>query len=546
MKSLIPLALSLCASSLAAQVTVARVDDAMTPGMLGDAHLSLDEAIRLVNGALTRSQLSAAEAARLAGSGPVAEIEIDAATTPMIMVMSALTPLDGPAAGVDVMLRGVNGMPAIHAMGMPYVLRVRTNTAQVMNLMLMDGDVGVLVDDVVHLAMGEMLMLEHLEFMGQMQAGLRLSASGMMADTPVMLMHSALHQQVIGVEIDDHSNGGAVMFEAEHVHWDGVQLAIDMFTDATGSMTMCRVYRSMAMNTQRFLQVRRGATSDQRLMAMIVGSEIHTSGTAFDAQGTAVVETAIHVHHSTIQPEAGARAFVVGPQDARIDFHISENLVWGDVLVSEGRLNRRLWCWNNVFRDGTFAVANLGTPTNFRWNRFENCTVRALAASTARMLHVSSEFGGCTLDGQSALGTLELENCFLEATSSSGNVVAHNPAPSRWLGSTSSSTEEPQLGGHVDLGFSLPFGMLGVWQIGFADPRVVLTDEPWRFYAHQSFGVLLHGMYALNSSLRLPIPNDQNLVGLELYCTAIAGPIMGQSHVPAFHLPRGVYLDIRN
>ena len=191
-------------------------------------------------------------------------------------------------------------------------------------------------------------------------------------------------------------------------------------------------------------------------------------------------------------------------------------------------------------------MTNAGTPTSFRWNRFENCTVRARATSTARMLHVSSEFDSCTIDGQATLGAIELENCFLQATSSAGNVTIRSPAPSRWLGTSWGSTDTPAIGSSVDLTLDLPLGMLGVWQVGFTDPRVVLTEEPWRFYARQSFGVLLPGLYALRSTLRLPIPLDSNLVGLELYCTAITAPILGQTHVPAISRPRGVYLSIRN
>lgn len=544
MKTL-PLAL-LLTSSLVAQTTVASVDDPVSPGVLGDARLSLDEAIRLVNGQLTVAQLSAAEAMRLMGTGPLTAIEIDATTTPMIVLQQALTPLDGPSAGVAVELRGMQGRPMIHATGLAYALRIRTNTAIVMDLMLVDGDAGVLVDDVVNMTLDEMVMLHGLELTGQTQAGLRLSATGPMADTPVMLMHSELHQQVIGVEIDDHSAGGAVMFEAEHCHFDDVQLGVDLFSDASGSMTMCRLFRCVFMNGAQLLKVRRGATNDQRIMAMLVGGDFTTTGDTVDAQGTAVIETAIHVHHSLIHPAPGRRAFLVGPQDARIDFHLSENVVWGDVDVTEGRLNRRLWCWNNLFRDGVFAVTNAGTTTNFRWNRFENCTVRARPANTSRMLHVSSEFDGCTIDGQATLGAVELENCYATSSTTTGNVAIRNPAPSRWLGTTWASTESPSIGTAVDLTMDLPLGMLGVWQVGFTDPRVVLTEEPWRFYAHRSFGVLLHGVYALRSTLRLPVPNDPNLVGLELYCTAITGPILGQTHVPAFSLPRGVYLSIRN
>lgn len=527
-----------------ATAQVAMVDDPSSPGTLGDQHLSLDEAIRLCNGTLTPAQLSAAELARLSGGVAPTEIRVDGMMTPTITLQQPLSTLDGPP-GIDVMLMGMGPRPVIDAGGLPVALHIRSNQVMVQNLRIQGGQVGVRIAGLVTTTMNRMVMLDEVEVTGQSAIGVEAAAAGMMAMTPVMLQHSHVHGMPTAIRIDDQSNGGQVMFNAEWVDLDNVQLGVDLFCGASGNMTMCRMFRCTMSSGTQLLKVRRGATNDSRIMAMLVGGDFHTSGDTIDAQGNDIVETAVHVHHSIIQPDAGRKAFLVGPQNARIDFHISENIVYGDIDVQEGRLNRRLWAWNNVFHDGVLSFSNLGTPTSYRWNRFQNCTIRALPSNASRLLITSSEFDGCTLDGQSALGGIELENCFSTATSLSGNALDSFPAPSRWLATSFGSNETPSVGSYVDLTLDIPDGIAGAWQFGLTDKNVVLTQEPFRFYANQALVVFLPGVFVLRTTMRLPIPNAPALVGLEMYAAPVTAPYRGQTWPAPYFMPRGVYLSIR-
>ena len=527
-----------------ATAQTATVNDPLSPGTLADSLLSLDEAIRLVNGSLSLAQLSSAELGQVSGGVQPTQIQVNAINTPTITLQAVLTPLEGPAPGVDVMIMGVMGRPRIDAGTLPLALHVRSNTAMVTDLVIANGQVGVRVDGFVNFTATRTVMLDRCELVGQTAVGLDLAATGVGALTPVTVRDCLIRSQNIGVRIDDRSTSGQVVFVADYVEWNEVQLAVDLFCGATGNLTMCRMFRCSMTSGVQLLKVRRGATNDQRIMVMMIGGDFTCSGDAIDALGTAVIESAVHIHHSIIRPGVGRKAFVIGPQDARIDFHLSENIVYGDLDVQEGRLNRRLWAWNNIFRDGTLTISNLGTPTSFRWNRFENHAVVAAPTNQARLLMTSSEFENCNLDGQAALGGIELENCWTHATARLGNVSISTPAPSRWLGQGWASTETPHVGSHVDLTLDIPDGMVGAWQFGFTDPLVVLTNEPWRFYAAQSFTVMLPGLSIFQTTVRLPIPTDPHLVGLELYCAPLTAPYRGQMHVPPVNLPRGVYLRI--
>ncbi len=504
MKSL--LSILLLGATAVAQTTVAHVNDPVSPGTLGDNLLSLDEAIRLVNTTLTPGQLSLAERGQITGAGAPTVVEIDAAAIPTITLQQDLSPLDGPAMGVDVAIRGVNGRPILDASGRNIALRIRSNSVDVTNLAFHNGTDGVVADASVYFQMMRQLLLDGLEFTGQTGVGVRFQAAGASARTMAMLSHSSFRSLATAIVIDDRSAGGAVMVDVEYVVFDGVQLGTDLFIDASGAMTMCRLWRCKMPVANQAVKIRRGAGSDKRCMLMLVASEFVTSGDTVDAAGNALVETAVHVHHSVFRPATGRRAFLLGPSDARIDWHLSENIIYGDCDVAEGRLNRRLWAWNNIFRDGVISIDNRGTTTNFRWNRFERCTIRALAASTTPMRHVSSEFDSCTIDGQSFLGDVRLENCFLNSTTLLGSVSQQSPAPSPWLANTWASSETPAVGTHIDLTLDMPHGMLGVWELGLPDSQLVLTREPWRAYAFPGPRLGLAGIYAYRSTVRVPIP----------------------------------------
>ncbi|MFY9344612.1 MAG: hypothetical protein WAT39_19120, partial [Planctomycetota bacterium] len=112
-------ALGLCAAAgdPPAFHAVAFVNDPLSHGTLGDAFLSLNEAIRLHNGQLALAALSPAEQAQLSlipGTGSTTDvtwIDIDAANTPVITVQQNLTPVLDTTFGL--LIKGFGGRPVL-------------------------------------------------------------------------------------------------------------------------------------------------------------------------------------------------------------------------------------------------------------------------------------------------------------------------------------------------------------------------------------------------------------------------------------------------
>jgi hypothetical protein len=532
--------LSLCAV-LPGQHAMAHVNDTRSHGAVGDAYLSLDEAIRLLNGQLAAAQLSPAERAMLMGSGLPTMVVIDAAMTPTVTVERALTAIDGAAARTPVHVEGhgATAAPVLLASGTTVVFQLRTNRAFVHGLTIRGGRIGLLADTTTHHETGENLELMHLTFDGQTEAGLRLEAGA--SATPVMLMHSAFVNQASAIVVDDRAVGNGVTCMAHDVDFDATAIALDVACDGYGLTSMCELNQAIVRAGQ-FLRSRRTSASSQRMMLMLRDVDVRTTGDAMDVQGNAVGDTLLHFHHSNVRPGTGARALYLWPQDGRFDVHGSENVIHGDVDISAGRFTRRVWTWNTIFRDGTIAIANQGSRPSLRWNRFERCTIRATTANRTQLPLLSSEFWSCSIDGQATSAAIVLDNCWLAQTSTTGAVEVYNPAPSPWLGESWSSTATPRLGTYADLTLQLPPGMAGVWHLGLADPAPLYTEEPWRFYLYRETLLALPGVHVALSTLRLPIPPMPRLLGVTFYLQPVSVPYLGQGHVPVFNLPRGVYL----
>ena len=112
----------------------AAVNDSNSPGAVGDALLSLEEAICLANGTLELNQLSADEKARVSGTGSVVnQINLDAAVTRFIMLDAELSAVIGQ--GTVVAIEAVSSSkPVLLGGSVESVLTLSTHLARVRGL----------------------------------------------------------------------------------------------------------------------------------------------------------------------------------------------------------------------------------------------------------------------------------------------------------------------------------------------------------------------------------------------------------------------------
>ena len=537
---------SLLTQGPSANIT-ANVNDPQSHGVIGNSLLSLDEAIRLANGSLLVSQLSAAEQAQLTGIGSVIDtIRIDPMMVPQITLQQPLTDVMGGGmfaprltiTGMS-MMPGMAMMPVLQAGNVATGIALRTHMVTVMGLRIVGGQVGI---DAQMMAMGmpmnDMAMVMDCELEGQTQCGVRLHGMGM-DESMLMVMRTTLRNMPTGFLVDDQTMGGSVMGENEFLTFDGCNLGVDVVENGMGNLSMWMLFRSTFDNGQTFARKRRGASSTQQFMFRFVHCDVHCDGDVVDAQGNAGGLTMIHHHHSDFVAGATHKAFYVWPRTAMFDIHGSEMRFVGDVNVAGNTFTMRVWQQNNRYENGTVTYDVDGALPNLLWNHYENCSLVVPSTARSPVTVRSSQFVNTTIDSQAAFAPVALQGCYRNGGSLTGQASENNAAPQRFLGTTMVSPQDPQIGTSVRLSTDLPFGVGAIWDFALSYPRPTTTIEPVRFYGDPSTVIVLPGMAVFQSNIDVPLPFNAALVGMEFYVQAIDLPLLSQSHVPAYHLPRG-------
>lgn len=523
----------------------ANVNDPNSHGLVGDAFLSLDEAIRLANGTLAMAALSAAEQARITGTGTMVEtIAIDSMITPMITLSAPLTDVTGMSMGM-VTITGMSMMmamprPILQGGAQPRILALRTHMAQVMGLQFRGGQVGIDIRTTMgSMTPGNMAMVMDCLLETQTLAGIKVSAAGTGETTAAMVMNTSFRNMPTGFLVDDQSNQGGVLTEDDFLDFDGVANGYDVTGNGRQSVSMNMVFRTRFTNGANFMRMVRGAQSTQQHMLRAVYCHVEATGNCIDVTGTAQGLSMVHHHHSWLQAGTAGFAFRALPRTALFDLHGSENTITGNVTLGGNLLTQRIWHQNNYYRNCTFTLDNDGSQPSLIWSRFENSSIVVPATARTPGRFRQCELRSTSVTSASPLAPVTLQGCYLSGGAVSGQVVVQNSAPAPFLGTSSVEPVDPQIGTSVALRADLPFGVGAFWDIAISEPRPNTTMEPYRLYGDPATVIVLPGMVIFQSRIDIPVPNNAVFIGIEFYAQALSVPLLNQSWVPPLHLPAG-------
>ncbi|MCK5943720.1 MAG: hypothetical protein KAI24_17180 [Planctomycetes bacterium] len=528
---------------------VANVDDPQSHGTVGDALLSLDEAIRLANGTLPVSNLSVQEQARISGTGAVTTIRIDALTTPTITLQSPLTDVVGQGMAVGrVCIEGMasaNGKPVLAGGANSHALMLTRHLVTVRGLRFEAADVAIRAQmPAMAGPMAEMPMVMNCEFDGQTTYGVELLATGT-DETMLMVRDSRLTNMPVGFRIDDQTNNGRIMSENENLEFDGVGVGCEAFEGGAGMQTMFALWRSTFVNGARLGKVTRSPTSGKLFMFRIVYVDATCSDHVIECVGEPAGNTMIHHHHGDWTAGPGKYALYTHPRTAQFDVHGSEMTFHSDVYIAANTATARVWHQNNNYLNCAITLDCDGALPNLVWNRYDGCTITVPPLARSPVDLRACELFNTDCDSQSFLAPIDLDGCYRTGGALTGFATEQNAAPQAFLGTTSVTPREPQVGTSVTLAADLPFGVALAWDFVPAYQRPNTSQEPVRFYGDPALAVVLPAIVIFQSSLSVPIPNSPNLINLEFYVQGVAFPLLGQSYVPAYHLPRGERITLR-
>ena len=279
----------------------ANVNDPASHGAVGDAKLSLDEAIQLANGTLSLAALSAQEQALISGSGAVTTVRVDAAVTPTITVQSPLTDVLGQGMMVGrVCIEGVmaqGARPVILGGAASHVLGLKGHLVTVSGLRFQGGDVAIVAQmPMMMMTMTEMPMVMGCEFDGQNVYGVELLATGM-DETMLMVRNSKFTNMPVGFRIDETTIDGRIMCTGEHLSFDGVGVGCDAFEGGNGMQTMFALWRSTFVNGATLGRSTRSIASTKLFMFRLVYVDAVCTDHVVECVGESTNNTMVHHHH---------------------------------------------------------------------------------------------------------------------------------------------------------------------------------------------------------------------------------------------------------
>jgi hypothetical protein len=274
-------------------------------------------------------------------------------------------------------------------------------------------------------------------------------------------------------------------------------------------------------------------------MLRVEHCHVEATGNAVDVTGNPLGLTMVHHHHCWLQAGSGGYAFRAAPRTAVFDLHGSENAFTGNVTLSGNLFTQRVWHQNNLYYNGTFTLDNDGAAANLVWNRFDTGAVVVTAQSLTPERFYQCEFHSTPVTGASMLAPITLDGCWQGGSALTGQVQVTNAAPAAFLGTSTVTPIDPQIGTPVALQANLPFGVGAFWDIAISNPRPNTTTEPFRFYGDPFTAVVLPGMVVFQSQINVPVPNNPLLVGVEFYAQPLSIPLLGQTWMPPLHLPIG-------
>lgn len=538
----------LASASISAQNITATVNDSRSHGTVGDAFLSLDEAIRLGNGTLTVGALSAQERAQLAGIGTLTTIEVHAATTASITLERELSPITGvPGGGANLRINGVanNGAwPTLEAGTFNYAFALRTNRAEIRRFVVHGGRVGIDADTTANLTLGVYGIAADMSFSGQIEAGLRLRNPSDQAARRLLLKirRCRLDTLPIGIDVRSDSDFGNIDLEGEWLTFSGCGTCVDIQSVGQGGRHQWQCFRSDMVGGDYCVRLHRTFGNDSEWLLRAVYGDYFARRTAFELDGsTTAGDCVFHHHQINVRGGLGSGDYALWtkPVGGRFDLHSSENVYEGNILVQSGRLSPRTWFNNDHFTNGTISMSVAGVRPEMQWNTFTATPITVLATNAQSLNFVDSEFVRSPINDLTASGTTTLNRCFLASSSTSSNVVVQNSNPAQWIGRASVTPDDPPPGGYVDLGVDLQPNTAALWWLGYSEPRPTTTNYPFRYYLEVASAVAVPILFVGQTRLRLSIPNQPYLVGIEFHAQPVVLPTAGQSYMPLVSMPRG-------
>lgn len=479
--------------------SVAEVNDPLSHGIVGDAFLSVNEAIQLHNRTLLPSQLSIAEQLQLSGAGSdIAWINIDASSVPTIVVERDFDVIQDWPHGF--LLQGYNGDAEIDftGPGIQHGFRAASNFANWRNLILRGGPRGIELSQTDASFGGT--VLDRVTFTGQSVAGFVGAGTSVGGYGRVLLTGCTFANLPTAVVWDEAANDRTSVFVAFDTQMSGVTNGIDVLLGGGGAAVV-QVERVSIEATASALALRRTANGDRATSASLL--HLRTRGAnGVSIAGAANGATAVDVRGLDVVAQASALA--LGGLGTGVSGLVEDCRLAGAVgLHADGSVGL---VGNNLHANGgAVALSSAGAALRVRRTRFLGTQV-SVAGGVGVLLEDGSVEGG-TVQGNAA-ATLTLARCYVSPGALGPHTQISAPAGAAGIGQLAVNPFVATAGGTVQLTSEMPTGHVGLFVLGFPAATPLFLDPDLHVYLDLAVAVTLPGVTFGQQTLGVPIPQD--------------------------------------
>lgn len=510
----------------------AAVNDARSHGQVGDALLSINEAIRLHNNTLLFNQLSPAEQAQvllIPGTGTstfLSWARFDGSLTPVITVEQDLDVIVNTSYGL--FLSSDNGPTTLDFSGANVTrgMRATTNSLQMRDFIFSGGPYGI---DVVQTDIAGQIgfAINDCRFENHSQFGVRISTTTPNGFGKGYLERCVFDNAPTGIVWGAAVAGRTSFFDLHDCRFTGVDRGVEITlgNGGIGRYTLNHLVIDAAVEGI-VLDRPSGATQAAQINARHVEVRAPDCAT-IDCSPTGATTLMLQMLHLWSTTPTGT-ALALGAAGDNVSGRLEDSTFEGDVAVRTGGGAAALTLANLRARDGSVAFeASPAQAMALSDSRFDNCAV-SVTGSTA------IPFANCCFASSSVAGTAASPVLCTDSwvPSPGAHVSSTSPRSQEQLGGMRVLPDVPTIGSTVLFEADLPAGLFGVFLLGFTEQYPNLLPQPLHVYSVFNNTFLLPGIFRFQQSFPWTIPNFPIYIGMDLVATIAVLPDPGVGALP--------------
>lgn len=498
------------------QHAVAIVNDARSHGQIGDAFLSLNEAIMLHNRTLQVSQLSAAEQQQIGFiGGDIAVADIDTTLVTTVTLERDLEPVANWPHGLNI--RG-SPYPATIVLGNTNGFLIDSDFCDFRHLVVRGGATA------VRLVQRDTFYgstFENVRFEGQSVGAVQAFLTQNDGETFLRFENCTFDNLPNAVRIEDLGRNRRGEISMRGCLFDGGNEAFAVSLGPGGSSYACRLDRSTFQNQAvAGLVLRRGSATADRGVVLDLFDMVSRNvpvGVRIEGHATALTDALIRMADLA----ATTTALEVGGTGTNTKIAVHDSSIRGPVRLA-GKTVLEI---DNVRQTG--GTLDLDAATGTRLSVVASAFAGVATSVTGA---AAAQFTGCRFDGGSVQGTpsspVTIGNSYVGSATLGANATAANSLPSPQLGNTDVVEQTIPVGQTIHLDHDLPPGYVGVWLFGLG------TEQPsvqlgMRVYIEMSTIAVYPGAWRGQGRVPFPVPALTPLRGLNLVFEMLVGHDIG-------------------